>query len=252
MGRDRRKWFTWIFVMLTVGIVAIMMTGTLRRPEHITLPSLEETSGDVTGELAGNETLTLIEVTPETVQTAIATLERPDEYHRTVVVERFWTGGSGSSQSMVTVSRGWTRVDRILPNGQVRHAVTNGEVTHIWYDQDKTVYTTPAGEISADNEQIIPTYEDVLALDTSTIVAADYRLESERQCIYVETAEDADGYVRRYWVDLESGLLAMAETMQHGEIVYRMGAMQEETVADRVASFTLPDGTLLLNETITE
>lgn len=252
MGRDKRKWLTWGFVTVTVAIVAMMMLGTLRRPEHITLPSMQETSGEVSGGLTGNEMLTLIEVTPETVQTAVATLERPDEYRRTVVVERFWQGGSGSTQSVVTVCGGWTRIDRVMPGGQIRHAVTDGTVTHIWYDLDKTVYTAVAGEISADHEQVIPTYEDVLALDVDRIAAADYRMESERQCIYVETVEDADGYVRRFWVDLNSGLLAMAETLQYGETVYRMGAMQEEAVSDREQYFTLPDGTALLENAETD
>lgn len=246
MGRDNRKWFTWGFVVVTVGIVTIMMLGTLRRPERITLPSREETTGNLSDTLAGSETLQLVEVTPETVQSAIATLSRPEEYRRTVVVERFWKGGSGSSQSTVTVSGGWTRVDRILSNGQVRHAVTNGEVTYIWYDQEKNVYTVPMGEISADQEQIIPTYEDVLALETKAIAAADFRIEAERQCIYVETALDEDGYVRRFWVDLDSGLLAMAETLQYGETVYRMGATREEAVTDWETIFSLPDGTPLL------
>lgn len=252
MGRDKRKWFTWVFVTVTVAIVAMMMFGTLRRPEHITLPSMQETSDEVSGELTGNEMLTLVEVTPETVQTAVATLRRPDEYRRTVVVERFWKGGSGSTQSVVTACGGWTRVDRVMPNGQVRHTVTDGEVSHIWYDQEASVYTVPSGGISADLEQIIPTYEDVLGLDVESIVAADYRVEAGRQCIYVETAENSDGYVRRFWVDLNSGLLAMAETLQHGETVYRMGAMQEEAVTDRNLHFTLPDGTTVLENTETE
>jgi len=246
MGRDKRKWFTWVFVTVTVAIVAVMMLSTLRRPERITLPTLEETSGEISDGLAGNETLTLVEVTPETVQTAVATLARPQSYQRTVIVERFWNGGSGSGQSTVTVDHGWTRVDRTLPNGQTRHAVTNGETTHIWYDQEETVYTTPAGGISADDEQIIPTYEDVLELPVESITAADYRVEADRQCIYVETAEDADGYLRRFWIDLECGLLAMAETLQYGEIVYRMGAMELTTAADLQGYFTLPDGTNLI------
>ena len=247
MGRDKRKWFTWVFVTVTVVIVAAMMIGTLRRPERIKIPSVEATSNDASGELSGTESLTLVEVTPSTVQTAVATLKRPDEYQRIVFVERFWNGGNASTQSVVTVSQGWTRIDRALVSGQIRHVITDGETSYIWYDQEGVVYKTAAGDISADDEQIIPTYEDVLQLDVDTIAIADYRIASERQCIYVETSEDEEGYVRRFWVDLNSGLLAMAETLQDGAIVYRMGAMQEETMADRVVQFTLPDGTCLID-----
>lgn len=246
MGRDKRKWFAGVFVTITVVIVAVMMFGTLRRPERISLPSMEVTSGEVSGELSGAEDLTLVEVMPETVQAAIATLARPEEYQRTVVVERFWDGGSNSTQSVVAVTQGWTRVDRTLPNGQTRHAVTNGETTYIWYDQEGTVRQVAAGVISADDEQLIPTYEDVLKVDPAVIVAADYRIVSERQCIYVETAADSEGYVRRFWVDLNSGLLTIAETLQNDVVIYRMAAMQDEPLAERVLQFTLPDGTFLL------
>ncbi len=248
MGRDRRKWITWIFVIATISIVALMMISTLRRTERITLPTMEETSGVVRDEVSGSDGLTLIEVTPQTVQVAVATLARPEAYRRTVIVEQFWNGGSAAEESAIAVSDGWSRIDRTLPNGQTRHAITNGEVTHIWYDQEENVRTVSAGGISADDEQAIPTYEDVLKLEQDVIAVADYRLESERQCIYVETAEDADGYVRRFWIDLDSGLLAMAETLQHGEIVYRMGATREEPIADAAMYFTLPDGMFLLGD----
>ena len=246
MGRDKRKWFTGVFVTMTVVVVAVMMFATLRRPERIALPSVEMTSGEVSGEMTGTESLTLVEVMPETVQAAIATLARPGEYQRTVVVERFWEGGSNSAQSAVAVSGEWTRVDRTLPNGQVRHAVTNGETTYIWYDQESSIRQVAAGMISADDEQLIPTYEDVLELDAAAIVVADYRIVSERQCIYVETEVDDDGYVRRFWVDLNNGLLNMAETLQHDEVVYRMAAIQVEPLLESVLQFTLPDGTFLL------
>lgn len=246
MGRDKRKWFTWIFVVVTVAVVAAMMISTLRRPERISLPSLEETSGEISGELTGNEMLTLVEITPETVQTAIATLIRPETYQRTVVVERFWSGGSGSSQSTVTVCRGWTRVDRTLPGGSVRHSVTDAETTYIWYDQESEVYTAAAGDISADDEQMIPTYENVLVLPKEEIVVSDYRIEADRQCIYVETKEDTEGYLRRFWIDLECGLLAMAEVLQDGETVYRMGATEITAATDLQGYFFLPDGTFLI------
>ena len=78
MGRDRRKWITWIFVTVTISIVALMMISTLRRTERITLPTMEETSGVIQDEISGNDRLTLVEVTPKTVQIAIATLARPE------------------------------------------------------------------------------------------------------------------------------------------------------------------------------
>ena len=82
---------------------------------------------------------------------------------------------------------------------------------------EKEVYAAAAGGISADNEQTIPTYEDILDLPVEAIAAADYRTISGVNCIYVETEEDSEGYVLRYWVSVETGLLTVSEQLLDGE-----------------------------------
>ena len=178
----------------------------------------------------------------------MATLSRPLEYRRTVTVEQLWTGGSGTYETAVAVSGGWTRTDRTLAGGRVRHVLTDGEVTHIWYDGGTEVYTAPAGGISADNEQNIPTYEEILDLPPEAIAVADYRVISGVNCIYVETAEDGEGFVLRYWVSVDTGLLAVSERLLEGEPVYRMAALTLDQASPIAADFTLPDGTPLLGE----
>jgi hypothetical protein len=158
-------------------------------------------------------------------------------------VEQFWNGSSGSYEITVTVSGDWTRTDRTMADGRVRHTITGPETAYVWYDQEQTVYTAPAGSISADNEQSIPTYEDLLELPTEQITAADYRTASSVNCIYVEAA-DGD-YSLRYWVSVDTGLLVAAEKLMGGERVYRMAAPNVEQTEPAAADFTLPDGTVL-------
>lgn len=127
MYKRNLNWITWGFVALAVVIVALMLSRSLHRSAHITLP--EPGSGpDVSENSAGasDGLLTLVEITPETVQLAIASLERPERYSRTVTVEQFWKGGSGRYDTTVTVSGAWSRTDRAMPDGQVRHSLTNG------------------------------------------------------------------------------------------------------------------------------
>ena len=103
-----------------------------------------------------------------------------------------------------------------------------------------------AEEDSADLEgQRIPTYEDVLALDQETIAAAGYEEKEGLACIYVETVPDSQGYVEQYWISVDSGLLACAETWLDGQLVYRMSAYTVDQPVPEEASFTLPDGTVL-------
>ena len=86
-----------------------------------------------------------------------------------------------------------------------------------------------------------------LALAPEQIAQADYRMVSDVRCIYVETAEDDWGYVQRYWVSVDTGLLVVAERLQKGETVYRMAALEADQTAPPAETFTLPDGTDLLH-----
>ena len=241
-----QKLVTWGIVVLVVLVVVLMLMSNLRRSSRVVLPDTSTTAEDSELPPEGGE-LTVVEVTPETVQAAIETLHRPEAYSRTVTVEYLWTGGSSTIELSTAVSAPWTRVDRTLPDGQVRHSITDGETTFIWYNGESEVYTGPAGAISADAEETIPTYEDVLALSPERIVQADYRVVSDVRCIYAETAEDAWGYAQRYWVSVETGLLVVAERLQKGETVYRMAALEADQTAPPAETFTLPDGTDLLH-----
>ncbi len=242
---DKRKlnWITWSFVALTVIVLALMMTSILRRPVEITLPDPETAQGPA-GDGSGESALQVVEVSPSTVQTAVATLARPQAYRRTVTVEQLWKGGSGSYEVAVAVRGEWTRTDRTMPDGRVRHTITGPEQVSIWYNAERQVYTAPVGTITADQEQPIPTYEDLLTLETESITAADYRAVSGVPCIYAE-AQEGD-YTLRYWVSVETGLLVAAEKLTESETVYRMTALSVDLTEPTVEEFTLPDGTRLL------
>lgn len=247
---DKRKlnWITWAVLALAVVIVALMLSRSLSHNAHITLPSSDLPRDPASGENApAGSALTVVEITPDTVQAAIASLSRPESYGRNMTVEYFWTGGSGKHE-LVTIVRGpWTRIERTLPDGRVRISVTDGETTYIWYGHGTEVYSAPAGEFSADVEQSIPTYEDILDLPAEDILLADYRTLDTLSCIYVETAADPAGYVLRYWVSVDSGLLVQAEKLLGETPVYRMTSLYVDQTEYDASRFTLPDGTPLLD-----
>jgi len=237
------NWITWTFAALAVLVVVIMLVNTLRRPEELVLPDSTPPPDQTDGVSGANSNLTVVEVEPETVQAAIATLARPENYRRTVTVEQFWSGGSGSYEIAVAVRGPWTRADRTMPDGRVRHSITGPDTVHIWYNNEAEVYSASAGGISADSEQTIPTYEDILLLDPAGITAADYRSISGVSCIYTEAETEA--YTLRYWVSVESGLLVAAEKLSGGEILYRMASLTVDQTEPADSEFTLPDGTVL-------
>lgn len=247
---DRRNLNRIITLVLTavIVLVALMLSGSLHRPSRIVLPAETTETGqpsDSPEDASG--ALTQVTVTPSTVQTAIETLARPELYRRTLSIQQVWSSGSGSWESAVTVSQPWSRTDRTLADGRIRHTVTDGESTYIWYNTENDVFVAPSGSITPDAEQNIPTYEDILLLPARDIVTADYRAIGEQvNCIYVETCEDDYGYSLRYWVSVDTGLLVAAEKLQYGETTYRMWETAIDLAPSLRDEFTLPDGTNLI------
>lgn len=245
MDRRNLKKITWAFVVLTVLIVALMLNGTLRHTSHITLPVPGGSNGEQSDTPnASGDALTVISVSKETVQAAIASLERPQSYCRVVTVEQFWEGGSGAYKTTVSVHGPFTRTDRLMPDDRVRHTITTEDTVYIWYDEEMDIYSAPVGDISGDRAQTIPTYEEILDLPVSAIAEADYRTVSNIDCIFVETVPDETGSVMRYWVSVDSGLLTVAEKLENGEAAYRMASLSVEEM-DTHTAFILPDGTHL-------
>ncbi|BAK99435.1 hypothetical protein OBV_22370 [Oscillibacter valericigenes Sjm18-20] len=234
------------FAVLIILVVMILLSNGLRRSSRIVLPDTVQPTED-SSELDSGEkdVITPITVTPETVQSAVESLRRPASYRRSITVERLWSGGSGTSKITVSVSGGWTRTDTTPEDQQTRHTLTDGKTTYIWYGNQTFVYHCDAGDISADQEQGISTYEDVLALPVNQIEEADYRNLSGVNCIYVETGEDENGYVLRYWISVDTGLLAAAEWLKDGETIYRMGSPALDSTGPSTEDFTLPDGMVL-------
>jgi hypothetical protein len=243
---DKRKFRTVTAgaAILTVLILILLLTNTLRRSSHIVLPaSASSASEESDGSQVKNRNL--VDITPQTVQTAISTLKRPSRYIRSLTVRNYWSGGSSTATIATYVCDHYTRSDTDSGTGRIRHMITDGATTYVWYNQSRNYFAGAAGKISADQEQSIPTYEDILKLRSSQILNADYRTFSDENCIYVETAKDADGYVQEYWVSVGTGLLVGAEKLKDGETVYKMLAKAVSGTAPTTDKFTLPDGKVL-------
>lgn len=188
----------------------------------------------------------VVEVTPQTVQSLIASLERYESYRRTVTVEYLAGGESlGTVTAQVWVDGGWIRTSATLSSGSVENAVVGDGTLWLWYDSGPKVYSGPADGNAADLTQRLPTYEDVLALDKGDITAAGYEERDGQPCVYVETRTPLD-YSERYWVSVNSGLLVAAETEKGGEVVYTMSARDVVSPLDETDGiFVLPGGKVL-------
>lgn len=245
MGNKASKSVSIVVAALILLVIVFMLRGSLRGPERVVLPQEVTNEGVNSGTDDGeNDVINRVDIRPSTVQDAIAVLRRPQQYQRTVVIERYYSGGSCIDTLEVFVDNGWTRADLVKDGAEKRHMISNGEVSYIWYGNSKSYYTGAAA-LSADEEQYIPTYEDILHMDVQRIALADYCMLDTKNCIYVETAPDSAGYVERYWVCVSDGLLVAAEKACGEDIVYRMAGMNADTETVMEDAFVLPDGTQL-------
>lgn len=247
MDKRRMTYMTMGFGILLLLVMILLVWGGRRQSGQIVLP---ESQSDSTGpgEDGTASRLDTISITPETVGPAVGALARPAAYSRTQTVETFWSGGSGQTVIQVYVSGSRTRLDETMQDGSVRHTLVESgapSVTGVWYD-DETEWVrlrSEEGRTSADRAGRMPTYETVRELRTADILQADYREAYGGECIFVESRDGA--YTERYWVRVDSGLLAAAERLWQDQVVYRLTAGEPVISPQEESLFLLPDGSAL-------
>ena len=233
------------YAILTIGIllfIALLSTPYMLREDNtITLP-VRTTETESDGNNNDPVDLNILSITPSTVQAAVATLSRPTAYQRTQTVVIYWNGGESATTAQVAVRGGVTRIDATLKDGTVCHTLLNHKVSALWYDNETEWVTISAGEFSADALQRMPTYESVLELETAQILQAEYCQYNGVYCIYIQTAQDLDGYAEHYWISTQSGLLYAAERTLNGDLIYRFSATEPGIDPPNETLFLLPDG----------
>ena len=235
-----------VAVVMAVALFSAFSINLFHQTPAVVLPSLSPASTDPPPNQGETGDYKRVEVTLDTVQQVVATLERPDSYSRTVNVETVGgTGTAGATTASVTVDGGWTQSQLTLPDGRVSHSIVGEGKRYVWYDNQRRWQEYDASDRSADLAQRLPTYEDVLAAEAERIVEAQYVLTGALPCIYVVVAEPELGYLESYWVSVDTGLLVRSESSKDGEVFYRMSGYTVETPAAPGLSFALPDGTVL-------
>lgn len=242
---------TVLAMVITVVILIAVFAGfwlTLFRkePPRVSLPTAEPDSTEEPAGSGADDGSVLVEVTPQTVQSVVGTLSRPDSYSRDITIETYWgEDGAAVSTAQVWVDGGYTRISALLPNGTVENTMIGDGKRYRWYNNESTCYVADAEAADADLMQRIPTYEDVLDLDMDSITDAGYEARGGLGCIYVETLQEELGYRERYWISVELGLLVGAETVKEDRVVLRMSAYTVTVPIREGLGFALPDGTVL-------
>lgn len=250
---ERRKRTLFAVLIATIIVVAVFSSFAInlfgRDSYEIRLPDLSQdsTENQPGDEVGSGGQFVRVEVSPQTVQSVVATLvrARPQSYYREITIE-LWAGETSSvTTAQVWVDGGWTRSDVTSPSGMVQHNLVGEDTRWLWYDDDPEAISFPVDQTVSDLIQRIPTYEDVLALPVDEITDTGYEDYGGLNCVFVEVKKDELASRERYWISVSSGLLVAAERVKEDQLVYRMTALSIESPAPLSSSFALPDGRVL-------
>jgi len=252
MSTKRIVVITILGILLIAAVIGAMLLASYltRDNSGVELPSVnapENRPGD-----AEPDEAEIIEVSRDTVQAVIATLYRPPVYSREVVIERFWDGGKTNDIIDVYVDGGITSLLSAVSSGAEKNIIVTADSLYIWYSGDREFFTgalESAGDEyrTADEWQMLVTFEDILGLNKNDIISAGYTEHEGELCVYAKYLSPLFGYTRTYYISLEIGLVITAtEHDKDGTLIYRMTAGECLIGEANPLMFILPDGTDLL------
>ena len=228
-------------LVLLAGILLFLSSPlSAKKTAEVHLPEIQDRLPEHTGAAVPRE-LTQVEVNPDTVQAVISTLNRPDSYSRTLQVFQFWDGGGRTAEIRVWVRSGTVRLNIVGAEREINYLL-DGDVLTLWYGSDMSHRYTynKADARLGDSLQRIPTYEDILSLDPTSIRDAGCTCtESGKWRILVSTVDPDFNYLDIYYVSLDTGLLVGAEQWDGDTLIYRMTAGEADLSAPSDQLFLL-------------
>ena len=253
--KQTRKPLT-LIIIAVFCVLAVLSLLFLFRGAETPEVRLAEPPADTEDQGAPDNPASLIEITPDNVQSVIATLERTEAYSRTISQTHYWAYGTASSAAEIEIWVTPTALRITRDNGE--NMILTAAEFHIWFEgrphQTRPV-TAGLGESLEqilDEFQGIPSYETVLELDPAQIIEAGYVLQNidgvYEYTIYLVFETGVLGYVDRYYISLSSGLLITMVTIDGDIPIFRMETLSLTLEAPEEDVFTLPDGTNVLND----
>lgn len=223
------------------GLVLLLAPGAEPDVPAVVLPSAAPTGAGSDAVPSSIMADILITVRPDTVQAAVATLDRADSYSRILQVRDFWTGGSRDRTIAVWALGDALRLT-VTSGGSApqQHLLFQGVEKWIWYSDGDSVFRSTVLPGDEDAYQSLLTYEDMLNAPLSDILAADFVDFNGTGCIFVRYRTGSLGYESECYIDPVSGLL-MGERCFDGErLIYSMDSSVPDLTAPDESLFAAP------------
>ena len=239
------------FVALVV-IISLLVAKISQDTLYMALPETQAGSSDTqSGGSDTDDEIVRVEVTTETVQAVIATMQRPVSYWRQVQVTNYYGDESAVYDIEVCVLEQAKSVE-ITGAGYTKNIILAGDMLYVWEDGEQDYYEA-ALDASEDSDrlvdmyQMILTYEDVLEVEASQITDAGYGELNGEMCIVVGYITQQLGYKTTCYISVEKGLVIAAEQYDADELIYSMSSSDFTTEIQDDSPFDLPDGANVLD-----
>ncbi len=250
MSSKRVRFITLIgvlFVVVAIG-VSLLVAGISLDTRPFDLPDTQAGASDVSGQASSAEDgFVCVEVTTDTVQDVISTLQRPVSYSRRIEAVNYYSDGSASYTIDVSVLENAKSL-KVTGAYETKNIIIADGMLYVWEDGDEDYYQaamdTEEDETKlSDMYQMIMTYEDVLDIKPEYISFADYTDYYGEMCVIVRYTTQRLHYLTTCYISVNSGLLVGAKQYDGNTLVYTMTAADFSTEFPDAALFELPDGT---------
>ena len=222
------------FVVIGAILLSSFFGSSHQSPDLPSLPGEQTQSTDTID-------YSRVEITKDNVQSIVAAMKRPDEYYTETKSETFFDNTSAVSLRRRWVRDGISRVDILNSGGSLTmSSIYTSSTVYYWTPGSSRVLKMPRGSFTADNEQMMMDYETLLNLAPESITDAKLSRISGEQCIYVE-AKNAMGYIEKYWISSQNGLLVLGQTLKGEQIIYSVQLVDINLTRPDDIEFTLPD-----------
>ena len=237
-------------MIATLGLSFVLSSNLFATGESaIILPSQMENGAasaeDDTLAQENEKKIVQVSISPDNVQSVIASLTRPEAYSCAITNTLYWDGGAGSLHCRQYVRSGAYRIETLDAEGGIVRVQLqyNGHI-YAWDAGSTTYYSGQAGSFTPEEAAMIPTYETVCGLPREQIQQAELIERSGQPMIRV-VAEQDDRTVE-YVVSAATGLLYSAAFSERGD--------QTQTIQTSVLSLASPADNLFtlpgMNHTI--
>ena len=216
-------------------------------PEHvITLPGQGSAVIDASPEIeeTNRQLIQTVTVDAANIQSVIGSLSRPEQYQSQSELTYYYRADQAILRTRLWKQDGLVRTSQLKEDGtEGPQALISGSAVYLWQGEEPWVRFVRQ-EQDADLYSFAPTYEDILLLDPSDILAGDVRDTDGQMCLYVCSRDPLTGEQEQWYVLVENGLLLYADGVLDGVTTYEYRMTELRLEPTDASVFLLPDGTL--------